>query len=138
MLLSFSFFMCWVQQGVKWINGEGGRHTDSTKERQQILPIPSQYIFSLFVFVNKNINLCSSNSEIHDKNKRFNHNLHLPNTNLTLVQKGVLYSGSKIYNHLPLHIKMLSKHAKQFKSTLRSFLTEHTFYSLDEYYQLTT
>jgi hypothetical protein len=68
---------------------------------------------------------------------RFNHNLHLPSTNLTLVQKGVVYSGSKIYNHLPINIKMLSKDAKQFKSTLRSYLIEHIFYSLDEYYQLT-
>jgi hypothetical protein len=79
-----------------------------------------------------------SNSEIHDKNTRFNPNLHLPYTNLTLEQKGVLYSGSKIYNHLPLNIQMLSKDAKQFKSTLRSYLIEHTFYSLDEYYQLTS
>jgi len=58
-------------------------------------------------------------------------------TNLTLVQKGVFYSASKIYNHLPLNIKMLSKDAKQFKSKLRSCLIEHTFYNLDEYYQLT-
>jgi len=49
-----------------------------------------------------------------------------------------LYYGSKIYNHLPFNIKMLSKDAKQFKSTLRSYLIEHTFYSLDKYYQLTS
>jgi len=67
----------------------------------QILPFPSQYIFFLIVFVNKNKGLFQSNSEIHDLNKRFKHNLHLSSTNLTLVQKGVLYSGSKIYNHLP-------------------------------------
>jgi hypothetical protein len=64
---------------------------------------------------------------IHDKNTHFNYNLHLPSTNLTLVQKEVLYSGSKIYNHLPLSIKMLSKDAKQFKSTPRSYLVEHTW-----------
>jgi len=48
-----------------------------------------------------------------------------------------LYSGSKIYNHLPLNIKMLSKDVKKFTSKLRSYLIEHTFYSMDEYYQLT-
>ena len=64
------------------------------------------------------------------ENARYDHNLHLPSTNLTLVQKGVSYSGSTIYNHLPLNIKMLSKDAKQFASTLRSYLIEHTFYSL--------
>ena len=92
----------------------------------------------LLVLVNKNRSVVLSNYEIYDKNMRFNHNLHLSSTNLTLVQKGVLYSGSKIYNHLPLYIKMLSKDAKQFKSTLRSYLIEHVFYSLDEYYQLTS
>jgi hypothetical protein len=58
----------------------------------QILPLPPLYSFSLLVFVNKNRSLFLYNSEIHDKNMRFNHNLHLPSTNLTLVQKGVLYS----------------------------------------------
>ena len=70
----------------------------------QILSLPSQYIFSLLVFVNKNRGLFQSNSEIHDLNTRFNYNLLLPSTNLTLVQKGVMYSGSKIYNHLPSQI----------------------------------
>jgi hypothetical protein len=56
---------------------------------------------------------------------------------LLKMQKGVLYSGSKIYNHLPLNIKILSNAAKRFKSTLKSYLIEHTFYSLDEYYQPT-
>jgi hypothetical protein len=79
-----------------------------------------------------------ASSEIHDKNTRCNHNLHLPSTNSTLFQKGVLYSGRKMYNHLLLNIKMLSKDAKQFKSTLRSYLIEHIFYGLDECYKLTS
>ena len=83
----------------------------------KILSLPSHYIFSLLVFVNKNRKLFLSNSEIHDMNTRFNYNFHLPPTNLTLVQKGVLYSGSKFYNHLPLNIKILSNDAKRFKST---------------------
>jgi len=37
-----------------------------------------------------------------------------------------------------LNIKLLSKDAKRFKSTLRTYLTEQAFYSLDEYYQLTS
>ena len=53
----------------------------------QILPLPSQYIFSLLVFVNKNRGLFLSNSEIHDINICYNYKLHLPSTNLTLVQK---------------------------------------------------
>jgi len=60
----------------------------------QILSLPSQYIFSLLLFVNKNRGLFQSHSETHDLNTCFNHNLHLPSTNLTLVHKEVLYSGS--------------------------------------------
>jgi len=123
---------------IRIITNAGKRDSCHQLYKQlQILPLPSLYIFSFLVFVNKNRSLFLSNSEIHDRNTHYYHNLYLPSTNLTLVQKGVLYSGSKIYNHLPLNIKMLSKDAKQFKSKLRSYLTERTFYSLDEYYQLT-
>jgi hypothetical protein len=43
-----------------------------------ILTLPSQYIFSLLLFVNKNREMFLSNSEIHDINTRFNCSLHLP------------------------------------------------------------
>ena len=101
----------------------------------QILPLPSQYIFSLLIFVNKNKELFLSNFEIHDLKTRYKNNLHFNTTNLSLVQKGVLYSESRIYNCLPSNIKALSNNAKCFKTTLKSYLTEHSFYSLDEFYQ---
>ena len=66
-----------------------------------ILPLPSQYIFSLLLFVATNTKLFLINSQIQDINTRHNNNLHLPLTGLILVQKGVAYSGCKIYNNLP-------------------------------------
>ena len=60
----------------------------------------------------------------------------MPTTNLTVVQKGVLFSGSRIYNCLPSRIKALSSDAKSFKSTLKRYLLEHVIYSFDEYFQL--
>jgi hypothetical protein len=101
----------------------------------QILPLPSQYVFSLLVLVNKYRELFLSNSEIHEINTWYNQNLHFPSTNLTFVQKGVLYSGSKIYSRLPLSVKAHSNNAKRFKVTLKRYPIEHAFYSLDEYYQ---
>ena len=124
---------------IRVITNTGRR--DSCQElykKLRILTLPSQYIFSLLVFVNKNRSCFLSNSEIHDVNTRYKHNLYLPSTNLTLVQKGVLFSGSKMYNHLPLNIKILFKDAKRFKSTLKTYLAAHAFYSLDEYYQITS
>jgi hypothetical protein len=102
-----------------------------------ILTVPSQYIFSLLVFVIKNRGLFSSNSEIHYINTRNNYNLHLPSTNLTSVQKGVYYSGGKVFIHLPKNIKILCNDFKRFKSVLKNFPTEHTFYSLEEFHQFT-
>jgi hypothetical protein len=96
-------------------------------------------IFSLLVFVIKNRGLFLSNSEIHDilVNTRYNYNFHLPSTNLTSVQKGVHYSGSKVFNHLPKNIEILCHILKRFKTILKSFLTEHTFYSIEEFYKFT-
>jgi hypothetical protein len=71
-------------------------------------------------------------------NSRYNYNLHLPSTHLTLVQKRAVHSGSRLYNDLPLNIKIVSNDAKRFRSTLRSCRTEQTFCSPDEYYQLTS
>ena len=103
----------------------------------QILTLPSQYIFSLLIFVVKNRDLFLFNSEIHNINTHNNSDLHMPNTNLTIVQKGVLYSGSKIYNKLPPHVKGLLDDLKHFKSMLKSFFVEHTLYSIAVFCQVT-
>jgi hypothetical protein len=104
----------------------------------QILMLPSQYIYSLLVFVVKNRDLFSLNLEIHNLNTRYKHDLHLPLTNLTMVQRGVLYSGSRLFNCLPLHIKNFLGNVRSFKRKLKNFLTEHTIYSPDEFYYLTS
>ena len=77
-----------------------------------------------------------ANSEIHDINTRFNHNIHLPTTKLTLVQKGVFYSGSKIYNLLPSYIKSVNNDLNKFKMKLQTFLLEYSCYSIGEFYQI--
>ena len=100
-----------------------------------ILPLPSQYIFSLLLFVVTNKKLFLLNSQIHSIHTRHSDNLHLPQTGLTLVQKGVAYSGCKIYNHLPLHIKNISNNVPLFKSILKKLFLQYVFYSVDEYYQ---
>ena len=63
-------------------------------------------------------------------------NLHIPSTSLALVQKGVLYTGSKIFNNVLLHIKNTSRDHTLFKNKIKKYLYQRMFYSLDEYYQL--
>jgi hypothetical protein len=59
-------------------------------KKLHILPLQSQYIFSILLFVVKNRNYFRSNTDIHDIYICCNHNLHLPSTNLSIVQRGVL------------------------------------------------
>jgi hypothetical protein len=103
-----------------------------------ILPLPSQYIFSTLLFVIKNKNLFATNQNFHIINTRHNSDLHLPTCNLTLYQKGAYFSGIKLFNHLPQTLKGLSADIKVFKPALRRFLKQHCFYSVEEYFQLKT
>jgi hypothetical protein len=67
-------------------------------------------------------------------NTRQKYNYHLPSSNLSLYQKGVYFTGIKVFNNLPQSIKNLSKDTKQFKSALKNYLHAHSFYSIDEYF----
>jgi hypothetical protein len=100
----------------------------------KILPLKSQYIFSLFLFVAKNRDLYESNSEIHNVNTRYSSDLHTPMANLATFQKGPYYFGIKLFNHLPTSIKKSSHDINKFRSTLKNFLLINSFYSLEEYF----
>jgi hypothetical protein len=104
-------------------------------KRLEILPLQSQYIFSILLFVVKNKELYTTNQEIHDINTRSITNLHLPVCNLTLFQKAAYCSGIKLFNHLPQKIKSLSNVIKLFKPALKRFLNLHSFYSVEEYFE---
>jgi hypothetical protein len=98
-----------------------------------ILPLQSQYILSLLSFVVQNKDQFTNNLEIHNINTRHNTNLHPPLLNLSLSQKGVHYSGIRLFIHLPMHIKQLAGDIKLFKPALINLLHSHSFYSIQEY-----
>jgi len=62
-------------------------------------------MLSLLMFVVQNKNLFLTNNENHNLDTRQRNNLYLPQANLTIYQKGSYYSGTKIFNNLPLEIK---------------------------------
>jgi len=64
-------------------------------------------------------------------NARRKNDLHLPQVSLAMYQKGVYYSGIKIFNALPKAIKDISRKTKKFKIALKHYLLTHSFYSLD-------
>jgi hypothetical protein len=66
------------------------RNTDSCCQlfkNLKILPLKSQYIFFLLLYVAENRDLYETNSEIHNINTRFSSDLHTPTANLTTFQK---------------------------------------------------
>jgi hypothetical protein len=95
--------------------------------------LQTQYIFST-LFVAKNKDLFKTISEVHSFNSRFQYYLHIPTANLTVYQKGVWYSGARIYNHLPPALKQLSDDTLKFKAALKRFLLTNSFYTMEEYY----
>jgi hypothetical protein len=64
-------------------------------KKLNILPLQSQYLLTLLMFVVKNKELFKMNSDVHNFNTRSSYDLHLPTANLTVFQKGVWYSASQ-------------------------------------------
>jgi hypothetical protein len=75
-----------------------------------------------------------TNSEVHGINTRFNYDLHFSVVNLSIFQRGVSYSGVKLFNHLPLALKQLTNEIYKFKVDLKRFLLIKSFYTLEEHY----
>ena len=74
----------------------------------KILTLSSQYILSLLLFVVHNREYFDPNITYHHFNTRQKNDLHLPHVSLTRCQRGVLYSGIKVFNALPTTIKNIS------------------------------
>jgi len=90
----------------------------------KILPLTSQYILLLMLFVVKNKHFFILNTENQTKSTRQLNNLYHPIINLTVYQRGVHYMGIRIFNNV-----------KKFENCLKRFLHVHSFYSLEEYFQ---
>ena len=106
------------------------RGTESCRQlfrKLENLPLHSQYILSMLLFVIKRKELFRSNQNIHSIDTRSDKNLHLPICNLTVFQKGVYFSAVKLFNHLPPHIKSLSNEADSIKPVLKNFFIRTHF-----------
>lgn len=104
----------------------------------KILPMKSQYIYLVALFVVENRQHFEVNTEIHKINTRTKSDLHYPLTHLTIFQKGIHYVGIKIFNNLPAELKELFQDIKQFKLKLKSYLHFYSFYTLEEYFKQKT
>ena len=87
----------------------------------EILPLRSQYILSLLLFMIRNKNQFQVNSETYQINTRQHANLHQPSVNVAKYQTGVHCIGVKVFNMLPFYIKAESDNPKKFKALLQKY-----------------
>jgi hypothetical protein len=99
-----------------------------------ILPVQSQYVLSILIFIAQNRDQFLSNAQVHEVNTRQTNDLYMPMANLSTYQKGAYYQGIKIYNYLPKAIKDLSENKNKFKMAVKKYLLNNSFYSLKEYF----
>ena len=95
----------------------------------------SQYILSIPTFVSNNKEQYFANYEIHNINTWHTSNLHLPRAHSNIYQKGVYYSGIKIFSSLPRDIKTYIDNPRTFKKAVKKLYTNSD--SLNEYYDKT-
>jgi hypothetical protein len=107
-------------------------------KKLNILPAPCQYILSLMLFIIDNQQDFSTNACVHGLDTRNKNHLHLPALSLTCTQKGVSYSGVRIFNSLPSNIQYHIGDRKKFKKELNKYLTDHSFYSITEFLECNT
>jgi len=115
----------------------GKRNRDSCREyfrTFKILPLQSQYILSLLLFVIDNKDHFRRNSEVNHINTRNKSSLHQPLSNLLIYQKVAYYNGIRVFNSQPPQIRELFHNRHHFKHILKEFLFTHSFYTLDEYF----
>jgi hypothetical protein len=51
-----------------------------------------------------------------------------------MYQRGVFYSGIKVFNALPSPIKDISCNPQNLEVTLKPYLLTHSFYNLDKFF----
>ena len=86
------------------------------------------------LFISVNPNNYQTGLEMHGLHTRSKNQLFIPIANLTSVQKGITYSGNKIYNSFPSNILNLKNDRKQFKNEFYGYLLNNSFYSVTEFF----
>jgi len=75
----------------------------------------------MFVVQNKKYFL--TNNESHNIDTRQRNDLHLAQANLTIYQRGAQYLGIKIFNNLPLEIKIVADNCNRPDRKREGFMT---------------
>lgn len=108
-------------------------------KKAAILTLPSLFVLQLILYIKQNEHTFNRNDEIHTYNTRNKTNIRQPFSRLEIGQHSPRYIGTKCFNK---YRNILSKNEETFpvsvkllKHKLQAFLTDHTFYSVEEFLQ---
>jgi hypothetical protein len=122
---------------IRIMMGGGPMHTWGLFKKLGILPIPCVYLLPLMTFVVNNFDKFQTNNSVYMISTGRNDHLHIPITHLSSYQRGVYYSGIKLFNTLPSNISGLKNYKNQCRFVLRNYLLSNSFYSIDEFIEHT-
>jgi hypothetical protein len=88
------------------------------------------------MFLNKNKDQFTVISQIYHYDTRQQSAFQQPTANRAKYQKEIGYIGVKVFNRLPTKVKKEFDNSKKFRHSLKNFLREKSFYSLQEYFEL--
>jgi hypothetical protein len=121
---------------VRFIKGCSSRVSCREHFREmKILPLKSQYIYSMIMFAVKNIEIFDTNKDFYDINTRQHMNMHMNQVNLARNGKGAHHTIVNIYNRLPKNLKEITNNPNKFRVSMKEFLFSNVFYTLDEFFR---
>jgi hypothetical protein len=97
--------------------------------------VTSLYILEVLCYIKKHKADLMQNINIHTYNMRKNQDFHVKFCRTTLLKKSVVNMGIELYSKVPNKLKNLASFSA-FKKDLKSFLLEHSFYTINEFLSL--
>jgi hypothetical protein len=97
-----------------------------------ILTLVSLYILEVICYIRKHHQIVEIISNIYTYNTQRKMDIHIQSYSTDLYKRSVINMGTKLYNKLPSYIKEIDSY-KTFRKKLKSFLLQHTFYSVEEF-----
>ena len=97
----------------------------------RVLTLPCRYIFDCIIYMKKNSGNYSMCSELHSYNTRQSDSVYINSLRLKRSSIATLYYAPVFFNKIPREIRALND--KDFTASIRTFLCDNAFYSIDEF-----
>ncbi len=121
------------KRAVRLISGAQSRDSCKTLfQIQNILPLPSLFIFQSVLYVKSNPERFTQDNNIHNHFTRNQNILQYPIHRTSFFERSPVYSCKVIFNHLPMALKE-ERSLSKFKFSLFKFLLSQCFYSVKDY-----